>query len=221
MDAARDVSLIIDAFNALPDGVLLISTKRAKIVGANSVFFERSGLSENDLVDVSLIDIPFFKKRIKRGLLRLFVKAIHGRGHEVSFSFPYVNPGKTVKNMLAVARRFMVADHEYIVFTFKEIPSQEILIAGGDDVASWKAYLDLAYEPYMEFRPIAFIEPFHEQNERMSYLKFMGDALRVKFANGAAAAFYREDGGFLIGETFASFFNREDDALRFLDMLAA
>jgi hypothetical protein len=64
------------------------------------------------------------------------------------------------------------------------------------------------------------MEPFREQDERMSYLKFLGDALRVKFANEAAIALYRGEGGFLIGETFASFFNKEDDALRFLDMLA-
>ncbi|MDR2179691.1 MAG: PAS domain-containing protein [Synergistaceae bacterium] len=220
MDAVRDLSLIINAFNALPDGVLIISPTRGKIVGANSVFFERSGLSEIDLVDVQLIDVPLFKKRIKQGLLRLFVKAVHGRGHGMSFSFPYVNPERMVKNISASAECFTLAEQEYVIFTFKELPPQEILIPG-EESASWKAYLSLAYEPYMEFRPVAPIEPLREQDERMSYLKFAEDALKVKFANDAAGAFYRGGGGSLIGATFGSFFNKEDDALRFLDMLAA
>jgi PAS domain-containing protein len=221
MNASQELSPIIDAFNALPDGVLIISPKRGKIVGVNSVFFELSGISETELLDVQLINLPFFKKRIKQGLLRLFVKAIHGKGHGVSFSFPFVNPEKMVKNILATADRFTMADQEYIVFVFKELPPQEILITGGDDAASWKAYLGLAYEPYIEFRPLVPLEPFREHDERMAYLRFVGDALRVKIANRAAITFYRGSEGFLSGVPFVSFFNNEDDALRFLDMLAA
>jgi hypothetical protein len=125
-----------------------------------------------------------------------------------------------VRNVLATAERFTMGGQEYVVFTLKELPPQEILITG-DDAASWKAYLALAYEPYIEFCPAAPLEPFHEQDERASYLRFTGDALRVKVANKAAVTFYRGEGGSLTGETFASFFNREDDALCFLDMLAA
>ncbi|MDR1978957.1 MAG: PAS domain-containing protein [Synergistaceae bacterium] len=221
MNASQNISPIIDAFNTLPDGVLIISPKRGKIVGANDVFFEWLGISENALVDVPLIDLPFFKKHIRHGLLRLFVKAVHGKGRGVSFSFPYVNSEKTVKNVLATAGCFTMTDQEYVVFTFKELPAREILFTGGDDAASWKAYLGLAYEPYMEFRPTEPLGVFHEQDERMSYLKFAGDSLRVKFANNAAITFYKGEGGLLTGETFASFFNNQEDALRFLDMLAA
>jgi hypothetical protein len=139
----------------------------------------------------------------------------------MSFSFPYVNPEKMVKNIVATAGCFTIADQEYVVFTFKELPSQEILLTGGDDTVSWKACLDLAYEPYLEFRPLVPLQPFRERDERMSYLQFVGDALRVKFANAAAVMFYRSSGGLLTGEPFVSFFNNKDDALRFLDMLVA
>jgi PAS domain-containing protein len=54
----------------------------------------------------------------------------------------------------------------------------------------------------------------------MSYLRAAGNSLRVKYANKAAIKLYRGENGILTGETFVSFFNNEDDALRFLDMLS-
>ncbi|MDR1377592.1 MAG: PAS domain-containing protein [Synergistaceae bacterium] len=214
MIIGQDTLSIIEA---LHDPVLLVS-QRGKIVNANGVFFQNWELTESDLADAQLIDL-YSNKVIKRGLFRLFIKALRGQ-RDASFTFPHRNPDKMVKNVLATACRAAFGDQEHVVFTFKEIPTQKVVIADDEGTSSWKAYFDLAYEPYVEFRPAEPISPFQESGDRASYLEIAGDSLQVNFANKAAAKFYKGEAGSLIGESFSSFFNDKIDAIRFLDMLA-
>ena len=217
MNADRDVLLSI--INTLPDAVLILGQERGKFVGANGAFLEQSGLTGSDLDDLfntQLIDLSLFSKGVKRGLLKLYVKAMRGKSRGMDFQFPYSMSGRTVENALATADRFAFGEQEYVLFTFKKLtPSLE-----EDHVESWKACLALGYEPYMEFRPSSPLMLAQELEERMPFLRLASENLQVKFANQAAAKLYGSDSGFLEGKTFASFFNDENDAFRFLDMLA-
>jgi PAS domain-containing protein len=214
MNIGQDVLSIIEA---LSDPVALVS-RRGKIVGANSVFFEHSGFTESDLIDAQLTDL-YPNKGVKRGLFRLFIKALRGK-HDAGFAFPHLNLDKMVKNISATARRAFIGDQEHVIFTFKEIPNQQVVIANDEGAGSWKAYFDLAYEPYLEFRPAEPLASFQEPDDRASYLEILGDSLQVKFANDAAVKFYKGVSGSLRGESFSSFFNDKEDSIRFLDMLA-
>ena len=206
--------------NALPDAVVIVSREKGVIIGGNDIFFKSSGFTVNDLVSTRLFNLPFFKKRVMRGLLRLFVQVAKSGGRGSTFSFPYVDSKQTVRNIEATAGPFTVSGQKYILFTFRELPSQEILITG-DEAESWQAYLNLAYEPYMEFRPPMPLRPFSEQDDRTVYLRDVGMSLEVKFANNAAVRMYKgEGGGSLAGQNFFSFFSKREDALRFLDMLS-
>jgi hypothetical protein len=89
-----------------------------------------------------------------------------------------------------------------------------------DGMESLRSYLTLGYEPYLEFRSSAPLPPVGEMEDRLPLLKSMGESLQVRFANDAAIKLYRGGKGSLKGETFLSFFNKEDDAFRFLDMLS-
>ena len=215
MNAGQDVFSII---NALPNAVLIISSKRGKIIGANNIFFEQAGFSRNDLVDTQLINLPFFTKQVKRELLRLFIKALHGKKRGDIYTFPYLLSDQTIKNISASAEGFTLDGQECVLFTFRDHPAHEVLIAG-EDSESWRAYLNLAYEPYMEFRPSdPFV--FQESEDRIAFLRELGHSLQVKLANDAASKLYCGENGGLNDKTFSSLFNNEEDSLRFLDMLS-
>jgi hypothetical protein len=139
----------------------------------------------------------------------------------VEFSFPHSGADNVVKNIVASAKKASIAGEERIVFTFSHAPVQEVLVTTGEDAGSWKSCLDLTYEPYMEFRLVMPVRDFDGQDDRTAYLRQLGDNLKVKFANGAAVKLYRgEENGGLAGDSFISFFNNQNDALRFLDMLS-
>ena len=208
---------VLPIINALPDAVLVVERKRGKTVAANALLYDYLGISEDALEDTSLFYAPTLTKNARRGLLRLFIKARAGEKDRGGFTFPHVSADSTVKNFLATAQSVSIAGDEGVLFTFKPVP-QESQAAEG---ASWESYLGLAYEPYLEFRPSAPVESFFDQDDRTSYLRLLGENLRVKFANGAAVTLYRGDNGEgLAGEPFLSFFNNRSDALSFLDMLS-
>jgi PAS domain-containing protein len=121
---------------------------------------------------------------------------------------------------LASAERSMFSGHEHIIFTFRDILPQDFTVKE-DGMESLRSYLTLGYEPYLEFRASAPLPPEGEAEDRLPFLRSIGRALQVKFANDAAIKFYRGGKGSLEGETFLSLFNKEDDAFRFLDMLSS
>ncbi|MDR2528868.1 MAG: PAS domain-containing protein [Synergistaceae bacterium] len=209
---------VLSIINALPDAVLAVERKRGKTIVANALFYAYLGISEDILEDVNLFHAPTLTKNAKRGLLRLFVKARSGNKDREEFTFPHVGADSMVKNFLATAQNASFAGDEGIVFTFRPVPREP---PSGESGGSWESYLGLAYEPYLEFRPSVPLEGRRDQEDRTSYLKLLGENLKVKFANDAAVTLYRgENGEGLMGAPFFSFFNNQSDALRFLDMLS-
>jgi len=201
--------------NALPKAVLLVDRRNRTFAGANAAFSELTGLSNESFVDTQVLDLPFSSREVKRGMLNLFINISRGDGYNKTYSFPHVFSSGAIRNITASGRLAVLNGREYIVFTFAYDQS-ETLLEGSD---SWKFYLTLAYEPYMEFRPTAPIATVSEPDSRMEFLQKLGDALRVKFFNNDSLRFYNDDKGTLEGKTFISLFSKESDAIGFLDML--
>jgi PAS domain-containing protein len=216
MYLGQDVLSVIDA---LPCAILLLDRKRGRVVLANKAFLRQSGFPEEDFFDKQLISMSIFTKSIRRGLIRLFIKARQGKGENESFSFPYVYPDKTVRELLASAGRVAVSGREYVVVTFME-PSPQDSATRENEMESLKSYLILGYEPYLEFRPSSPLPPVGEMENRLPFLKEISESLQVRFANDAAVKLYRGGRGVLEGKTFLSLFSKKDDAFRFLDMLS-
>jgi PAS domain-containing protein len=217
MYPGQDVLSIIDA---LPYAVLLLEHRRGKIVLVNKAFLKQSGFFGEDLVGRQLISLPFFSKPVRRGLIRLFIKALQGKGSAEDFAFPYARPDATVKEFLASAERGTFSGEELVILTFREALPRSAE-AKEDEMESLESYLSLGFEPYVEFRSSSPLPPVEEIENRLPFLRSVSESLRVKFANDAALRLYRGSEGSLEGETFLSLFNREDDAFRFLDMLSA
>ena len=211
----------LSVINAFPDAVLVLSQERGRIVEANDVFMEQTGFTKDGLLHFQLIKLPL-KRQVKHGLLRLFIKALRDKDRKECFHFQYICPSKEIKESSATARSFVMEGVQYVLFTFKfneELSRQESALEM-DNTDSWKSYLNLAYEPYMEFYPSVPLLPPQELDDRMSFLKIAGSSLRVKYANNVAIKLYSGENGTLTGKKFASFFNDGEDAFRFLDMLS-
>ena len=217
MGIALDVFSFI---NSLPDAVLILDRRRGKFIAANAVFFKLMGFAKDAFVDTPIYKLPFNSKETRHGLLRLFLKASR-KNEYCNYSFHHVCPDGTVATLSAFAAKAVLREQEYVIFNLKRTEHKGEQYAE-DDADSLKFYKALAYEPYMEFRPGSPVHVVEEQERRMDFLHMLGESLRVKFSNSAAAKFYQGDrGGSLTGHTFLSFFNKESDAIRFLDMLSA
>jgi len=218
MEALFGMGIRQDVFsfvNALPKAVLLVDRRKRTFVGANAAFFELTGFANAAFIGTQVFDLPFSSREIKRGLLHLFIKISRGAGYNKAYSFRHVCPNGTIKNITASGRLAMLNGREYIIFTLSHDQSEALL----DDSDSWKFYLTLAYEPYMEFRPLTPIVSVSEPDGRMEFLQKLGNILQVKFFNNDALRFYNDDKGTLEGKTFLSLFSKESDAIGFLDML--
>jgi len=214
MDVSRNVFSFI---NVLPDAVLIIDRKRGKLIGANTVFFKLTGLADNAFLGTRVLDLPFSSKKIKRGLFRLFINLSRDAGYNKTYLFAHVCPDGTIKNVSASAHMFVIDGQECVVFNFKLIQPE---VAPFNFVDSWNYYLALAYEPYLEFRVTTPVYIIDNQEDRLEFLRMLGETLRVKFSNNAAVKLYGDNGGTLEGKTFLSLFNKEEDAIGFLDILS-
>ena len=214
MGVSQDVFSLI---NALPEAVLIVDRRRGKFAGGNAVFSELMGASNNPLLGTQIFDLPFSTKRVKHELLRLFVKVSRDAGYNKTYSFHHVSPDASIKNISASARKIALGDGEYIVFTLRKEQSEKVQLSDSD---SWNFYMQLASEPYMEFRPVIPVPIIGSPDSRVEFLQMLGEVLRVKYANKAAAEFYFDKQGTLEGKSFISLFNRESDAIGFLDMLS-
>lgn len=206
--------------NSLPDAVLVLSRNRGKIIEANNVFLEQTGFTKERLINAQPAALPLFSPQSRRGLLRLFIHALRDTESKKSFRFQHVSTDKIIRDLEAVASRFTTPEEDYVVFTFREVPGRENGRVDYADIESWESYLNLAGEPYLEFRPAIPLLPPLEVDDRISFLKLAGGSLRVRYANRAAMDFFSQGNGSLEGRTFSSFFNNGDDAFRFLDMLS-
>ncbi|MDR3265609.1 MAG: PAS domain-containing protein [Synergistaceae bacterium] len=205
------LSNLLPVINALPEGVVIISRERGKIIGANDVFLKYTGFTQEELLSSNFTNLPFLSRQVRRTLVRLYIRVLRGRKEGETLSVEYVTPGHTLRNVVLAASRFEFAEQTYVAFVLRdETP----------DAASWKNCLNLTCEPYMEFHPAATLIPPFELDDRMSFLKLAGSVLRVKYANSAAMDLYGGESTSLTGRPFTSFFNNGDDALRFLDMLS-
>jgi len=218
MEALFGMGIRQDVFsfvNALPKAVLLVDRRKRTFAGANAAFFELTGFANDAFVGTQAFDLPFSSREIKRGLLHLFIKVSRGAGYNKTYSFRHVCPNGTIKNISASGRLAVLNGREYIIFILSHDQSEALL----DDSDSWKFYLTLAYEPYMEFRPSTHVATVSEPEGRMEFLQKLGNALQVKFFNNDALRFYNDDRGTLEGKSFLSLFNKESDAIGFLDIL--
>lgn len=216
MFRGQDILSIIDA---LPYAVLLLNRRRGKVVLANKTFLRQWDFSADGLFGTQLISLPLFKKSVRRGLIRLFTKALQGKGDGEFFSFLHARPGGNVREITASAEMGTFDGEEHVIFTFREFPPQGDS-AEESEMESLQSYLSLGYEPYLEFRPATPLPPAGEMEDRLPFLREISKSLQVKFANDAAVKLYRGDKGKLEGKTFLSMFSKEDDAFRFLDMLS-
>jgi len=213
------MSIIQDVFpfiNALPGAVLIVDRRKKTFAGANSAFSDLTGLAGGAFLGTRVSNLPFLSKEIKRGLIKLYISVSRGIGSHKTYSFLHACPGGTVKNITASGSLAVAEGREYIVFSLRQEVSEALL----DESDSWKFYLALGYEPYMEFRPSAHVDIVNEPEGRMEFLQKLGNILQVRFYNSDAVTFYNNDKGSLAGKTFLSLFNKESDAIGFLDMLS-
>ncbi|MDR1731350.1 MAG: PAS domain-containing protein [Synergistaceae bacterium] len=208
---------VLPFINTLPDSVLILGKERGNIIGANDVFLRHTGLTQESVRTSRLLDLPFFSRVNRRHLLRIYVKALRGVSGRETMPIQYVTPGQNLKNVIAMATRFESDGETYVTFTFREPSGPEETAV---DANSWENCLKLTCEPYMEFRPVSPLVPPLELEDRLSFLTMAGDTLRVKYANAAAVDLFDREKGTLADRTFISFFKKEEDALRFLDMLS-
>jgi len=214
MSISQDVFSFIDA---LPEAMFIVDQKKRTLVGSNAAFSELTGLTVDTFLGTQIFDLPFSSREAKRGILRLFIKVSRDAGYDKPYSFTYVCPKGNIRNIQASARVPVLGGQKYVVFCLKQDQSQEVLLDGLD---SWKFYLAMAYESFMEFRPAIPVAVVDEPDGRMDFLQKLGNSLQVKFFNDSAAEFYNDPRGTLEGRTFLSLFNKENDAIGFLDMLA-
>ncbi|MCL2009120.1 MAG: PAS domain-containing protein [Synergistaceae bacterium] len=214
MGVSRDVFSLI---NASPEAILIVDRKRGKFSGANTAFSELMGFANDDFLGTQMFDLPFRSRDTMRRLFRLFFMISQGAGRVGTYTFNETRPDGTVVKVSASARVAGLGDKEYVIFNFRQEQPAE---TPPWDADSWESYLKLAYGPYMEFRPAAPIHVIDDPESRVDFLRMLGDNLRVKFFNRAANRFYYEDQGTLEGRTFLSLFDKESDAIGFLDMLS-
>jgi PAS domain S-box-containing protein len=208
---------VLSVINALPDAVLIVRRTGGRVVAANEAFLRLSGFSGEALADRPVFSLPFFTKATRRGLLRLSVHAARGEAKKENFSFNFLSSDQTVKNFSVRGERVLSGGEKIILFTFHEVSPET---AAETETESLQGCLGLGYEPYMEFRAADVLLPPPGLEDRLGFLKKLGSSLRVKFANDSALKLYKNERVGLEGAKFVSFFHREDDALRILDMLS-
>lgn len=213
MSVSQDVFSLI---NTLPEAMLIVDRRKGKIAGANAAFLKLIGLVSDGFLGTRVFDLPFPSQIVKHELVRLFIKVSRIDGYDKPYSFTHVLPDATTISISASASRVVFSEQEYVIFKLKEDRSEEALLIRSD---SWKSYLKLASDPYMEFRLTAPVSPIARDN-RLEFLQALGESLRVKFANNAAVEFYCRNQGALEGKSFLSLFSKESDGVSFLDMLS-
>ena len=222
----RELQAIIDTFQ---EPVFFMEPHRGRVIACNAAFVRDTGFSEEALKGKPFLGIPRFTRPIRRGLLDLFFKTKHKNDKKIPFVFQYATPQGSLKTFSATMDALSCGSEEYIMVYLRVVSATEADFAEqAKDIAAFNAFVDMTQEPWMEFRPRSS-KPLLvlSDEDRLSYLLNLGREFVVHKASPAAQKLFGRkisgmgfSGVFLKGKDFMSLFYRENDALRFLDMLA-
>ena len=226
MQINRETQAIIDS---LSDPVLIIGPRMGRILACNAAFIRELVFSEESIKGRSFIRIPQLTRPIRHGLLALYFRAKHNRDEKTPFVFQCADPQGNPKTISATVDILNCDGRELIMAHLHAVlPTDAVLSHQAEDIVAFNAFADMTLEPWLEFRPRSQNVPMLLDNEdRISYLMNLGREFVVHKASKAARRLFGQDapslGVFdfpLKGKGFMSFFYRDDDALRFLDMLS-
>lgn len=223
---SRETQAIIDS---LSDPVLIIGPRMGRILACNAAFIRELGFFGEGIKDRSFIRIPQLTRPIRHGLLDLYFRAKRSREDKAPFVFQFADPQGSLKTISATIDilpcdgRELVMAHLHVVQ-----PSDAALSHHAEDIAAFNAFTDMTQEPWLEFRLRSQDVPILlDEEDRISYLMNLGREFVVHKASKAAWKLFGQDTSSLgvsdfplRGKGFMSFFYRDEDALRFLDMLS-
>ena len=222
----QETQAIIDS---LSDPVLILGSRQGRFVACNTAFVRELGFFGESFEGRSFIRMPQFTRPIRRGMLALYLGAKHRKDDQSPFFFPYADPQGNLKTLSATADILNCGGGECVLLQLRVIrPADAVLPQQIEDLAAFKALVDMTREPWMEFRPHVPIAPMALDNEeRLGHLLNLGREFVVHRASDTAQKMFGQKNSegelpvfSLAGKDFISLFYREEDALRFLDMLS-
>ena len=226
MQINRETQAIIDS---LSDPVLVVSSRMRRILACNAAFVRELGFLDENIKGRSFIHIPQLTRPIRHGLLDLYFRAKRNKDDRTPFVFQFADPQGSLKTISATVD-ILIFDGEEFIMAYLHIvlPTDIALSHQAEDIAAFNAFVDMTQEPWLEFRPRSRDVPILlDEEDRISYLMNLGRGFVVHKASKAARKLFgQRDPSLgitdfpLKGKGFMSFFYREEDALRFLDMLS-
>lgn len=222
----QETQAIIDS---LSDPILILGSRQGRFVACNTAFVRELGFFDGGFEGRFFIRMPQFTRPVRRGMLDLYFRTKHRKDDQKPFVFPYVDPQGDLKTISATANVLNYGGRECVLLQLRVIrPADTFLPQQAEDLAAFKALVDMTREPWMEFRPHVPIEPVILDNEeRLGHLLNLGREFVVHQASDTAQKMFgrkhskEETPEFsLAGKDFMSLFYREEDALMFLDMLS-
>lgn len=226
MQAGLETQAIIDS---LSDPILVIGPHRGRVVAYNAAFVRELGSFGENFRGRSFTRMPQFVRSVRRGLLDLYVRAKRRKDDKPPFSFQYVDAQGYLKSLSASAGLMEWGDRSSVVFHFRSLPASTAAAPQqAEDTAAFSTLVDMTREPWMEFRSHQIVEPISlDDEDKAGRLLALGQKLVVHKASKAAQKVFASPNSSLdsatspiMGKDFISFFHREEDALRFLDMLS-
>ena len=230
MEASWKMQTIIDA---LSDPILILGPSRGSVIAYNRAFADEWGFAEETFKGKPFLKMPQFSRAILRGLIDIYARARKGSEERNPYIFYYPDNKGTLKTLSATATpiegdcsgrspcvmiRFQVLSQ----LNASNMRAQEAAVA-------FDIFTDITDEPWLEFRPpVPILAPTLEANDRRGRLLHIGKRLHLTRASKAAIHFYElsekeaaspESGFRLKDKTFPSFFYKEEDAHRMLDIL--
>ncbi len=210
--------------NAMTDAVLIVSQKTGQIIDSNEVFIRESGIDRDNLAGLSLLRLPQLTRQVRHGLISIYIKAVRQSKQNPIFNFQYITSNGEPKDVTVSAVNFEIDDLKCILFKFVLSKPQD----NTEEFRSQKAFLSLTEEAWLEFRPLRSDSSQSYDKDEAKYLKKLGSSLFVYYYNEKAKKLYERNGKgskysseSINNRNFLSFFSREDEALRFLDMLSS
>ena len=227
MNISRETQAIIEAFS---DPILIIGPSRGSVVAYNRAFVHDLGFAEETFSGKFFLQLPQFSRAVSRGLIKIYIKARRGERDIPPYVFQHSDNVRTLRTVSAFASPVEVSnsDRPCVMLRFQFLsPAVSDDLQKEEDAEAFDVFSEISCEPWIEFRPsMPITAPQFSEEDRRKRLSLIGQRLKVARAGKAAVNFYG-----LSNETpapgekagardFLSFFYREDDALRLLDILA-
>ena len=232
MNASQEMQAII---NTISDPILIIGPSRGRLVACNKAFVDEWGFSEDTFMDRSFLRLPQFSRTILRGLIRIYTRARHRKAKIDPYVFQLPHSDGTLRTISATASPLdgTLSGERCVILRFQILPSvSPDDMQRQEDAVAFNIFADISQEPWLEFRPsIPILAPHFEDGDKTSRLAAIGHRLHLHRASKSAVNFYglqavrpnnsssSDANGKKNERHFLSFFYREEDALRLLDIL--